>query len=66
MQIYKDDQGPAIYEGEDYLIWVDIDEQVVNIFLAEKGLTLHFAYEDFESFRQAINSVETLPKWWMC
>ena len=57
MQVYEEegDQYPTIYEDENYAIWIDVDEQIVNIFFTERGLTLHFTYEDFQSLREDIN-----------
>lgn len=57
MQPREDDQYPTIYEDEDYSIWISIAGQVVNIFMGERGLTLHFSYEDFQAFREDMNSL---------
>jgi hypothetical protein len=57
MEPYEDDQYPTIYKDENYAIWIDIAEQVVNIFFRARGLTLHFTYEDFRIFREFVNSL---------
>jgi|GEM_PF-1244871 len=56
MQPYEDDLYPTLYEDEDYAIWIDVVRQIVNIFLRERGLTLHLTYEDFQVFREAMNN----------
>jgi hypothetical protein len=60
MQLYED-LNLTVYEDEGYTISVDTDEQIVNIFLEDIGLTLELTYEDFQTFRDALNSIETLP-----
>ncbi len=57
MQPREDDQCPTIYEDENYSIWISIDDQIVNIFMRERALTLHFSYEDFQAFREDIDSL---------
>jgi hypothetical protein len=37
------------------MVWVDTVKGVINIFLREKGLTMHFSYEDFCAFREFVN-----------
>ena len=53
---YEDNQYPTIYDDEDYTIWIHTGGQIVNILLRERGVTLHFIYEDFRAFREAVNS----------
>jgi len=57
MQPYEDNQYPTIYKDENYAIWIDVAEQIANIFFSERGLTLHMTYEDFQAFREDINSL---------
>ena len=57
MQPREDYEYPTIYKDENYAIWIDVAEQVVNIFFTERGLTLHLTYEDFQAFREDINSL---------
>ena len=49
-------QYSMLYEDDDYAVWIDLKQQIVNIFSSERGLTLHFRCEEFEIFRQAINN----------
>lgn len=63
MQPYEDEQDEqlvTIYEDENYTIWIDNDEQIVNIFLEEKGLTLHLDYEEFDAFRKNIGRLTSV------
>ena len=55
--MHENNQYPTIYKDENYAIWIDIADQFVNIFMRERGLTLLFTYEDFQSFREAANSL---------
>ena len=48
-------QYSMLYEDEDYAVWIDLKQQIVNIFSSERGLTLHFGCEEFEAFRQTIS-----------
>jgi hypothetical protein len=57
VQSYENGQYITIYEDANYMIWVDTDEQIANVFLEEKELTLHFTYEDFQAFRESMNSL---------
>ncbi len=53
----EEEQYITMYSDDDYVIWIDISEQVINVFLANNGLTIHFSYEDFGAFRKAINKL---------
>ncbi len=55
MSFYESKQYLTVYEDDDYMVWVDAGEGVVNIFFREKGLTLHFSYEDFRDFRESLS-----------
>ena len=55
MKLYENKQYLTIYEDDDYIVWVDIAEGVINIFIQAKGLTLHFSYEDFQDFRESLS-----------
>lgn len=61
MELHREGRYLTIYEDENYTVWIDIEEQTVSIFLEEGGQRLDLTYEDFDNFREAINSVETLP-----
>lgn len=57
MSLYEGKQYLTIYEDDNYMVWVDTVKGVINIFLREKGLTLHFSYEDFCAFRESVDSL---------
>ncbi|MFC1713723.1 hypothetical protein ACFL6S_08645 [Candidatus Poribacteria bacterium] len=50
----EEDLYPIIYEDEDYEIWIDLDERIVDIFFRERGLTLHLTDEEYQAFRQTV------------
>ena len=56
MSLYESVQYLDIYKDDDYMIGVDIAKGWVNLYLREKGLTLHFSYEDFRVFRESIDA----------
>ena len=57
MSLYDSKRYMTIYQDDDYMVWVDAYGSVVNIFFKEKGLTLHFSYEDFQLFRDSVNNI---------
>jgi hypothetical protein len=61
MELHEESRYLTIYEDENCTIWIDAEEQTVSIFLEEGGQRLDLTYEDFDNFREAINSIETLP-----
>jgi len=61
MELNEENRYLTVYQDEEYIIWIDTAEQTISIFLAEGEETLDFSYEDFHAFREAINSVRTLP-----
>jgi len=61
MELHEEGRYLTIYEDEHCTVWIDIEEKTVSIFLEEGGQRLDLTYEDFHSFREAINGIETLP-----
>jgi len=61
MELNEEGRYLTIYEDENCTIWIDIEEQTVSIFLEDSEQRLDLTYEDFDNFREAINSIETLP-----
>ena len=61
MEIHEEGRYLTIYEDEHCKVWIDIEEQTISIFLEEDWQRLDLTYEDFDNFREAINSIETLP-----
>lgn len=59
---YEDFQ--AFREDINSLFWIDTDEQMVDVYLEESELTLHFACEDLDAFKDTLNSLEMRFKWW--
>jgi len=57
MSLYESKRYLTIYEDDGYMIWLDAGAGVANIFFREKGLTLHFSYEDFQLFRESVSNL---------
>ena len=62
MSLCESRQCLTVYEDDDYMVWVDTVKGVINIFLREKELTMHFSYEDFWALRESVNSLISMDK----
>ena len=56
----------AFRESLNSLVLVDVDEELSEVHMEKSGIGLYFDYEEYHVFRDVLNNLEIVSRWFLC